>query len=131
MTDKNNTISKLEDLLREIEKQDYVKIKYEDLTETLEEAINLIQTLQKEKERLGSLYYYVNEAWYKNRDLIQKQQAELEKKDKTIDVMAEELVSQFNHYEPCWIYYDIDCNKYEKCKDCVKKYIEKKVEENE
>ena len=47
---------------------------------------------------------------------------------KIIDVMAEELVSQFNHYEPCWIYYDIDCNKYEKCKDCVKEYIEKKVE---
>lgn len=96
-------VTKLQAFLQEIETKDYIKIKYEDLTETLEEAIKLIQTLQK-------------------------QQAELEKKNKTIDVMAEELVSQFNHYEPCWIYYDIDCNKYEKCKDCVKKYIEKKVE---
>ena len=50
MTEENNTISKLEDLLKQIEKQDYVKIKYEDLTETLEEAIKLIQKQQEELE---------------------------------------------------------------------------------
>lgn len=51
MAEENNTISKLKDLLKEIEKQDYIRIKYEYLTEMLKETIKTIQTQQKEIEK--------------------------------------------------------------------------------
>lgn len=47
-------ITKLQAFLQEVKTEDYIKIKYEDLTETLEEAIKLIQTLLKESEKLNA-----------------------------------------------------------------------------
>lgn len=127
MAEENNTISKLEDLLRGLEKQDYIKIKYEDLTETLEEAIKLIQTLQKEKERLGKLYYNANESRYKNRDLIQKQQEKIEKKDKIINEMLNTFAEVGLYNKECKIKIDTKLCDYD-CIQCIKQDLEKKVE---
>lgn len=54
-------VTKLQAFLQEVKTEDYIKIKYEDLTEMLKETINTIK----------------------------KQQAELEKKDKVLYEMAE------------------------------------------
>ena len=45
----------------------------------------------------------------------------------------EELVEQFNHYEPCYLSVETDgiiCDEQESCKQCIKQYFEKKAEEN-
>lgn len=58
---------------------------------------------------------------------------ELEKKDRIIELMAIELAEQFNHYEPCWLECEdnIKCDNQESCKECIKQYFKKKVEESE
>ena len=55
----------------------------------------------------------------------------LTKQDKMIELMVIELVEQFNHYEPCWLECEdnIKCDNQESCKECIKQYFEKKVEE--
>ena len=73
-------------------------------------------------------------------NLIEKQQKEIEKKDKIIDLMAEQLVGLKNEVDileqgnkDCFIpreYSDIDdCVKKESCKECIIEYFIKKVEE--
>lgn len=54
-------------------------------------------------------------------NLIEKQQAEIEKKDKVIHLMAEEIAS-YNHYEALGKLED---------KDCVKQYFNQKIEKGE
>lgn len=62
-------------------------------------------------------------------NLIQKLQEENKKKDKIIDLMAEELENQFLHCEPCWLDNEVKCKNYSNCIDCIKQYFEEKVEE--
>ena len=73
-------------------------------------------------------------------DIIEKQQKEIEKKDKIIDLMAEQLAGLKNEVDileqgnkDCFIpreYSDIDdCVKKESCKECIIEYFIKKVEE--
>ena len=73
-------------------------------------------------------------------NLIEKQQKEIEKKDKIIDLMAEQLAGLKNEVDileqgnkDCFIpkeYSDIDdCVKKESCKECIIEYFIKKVEE--
>lgn len=125
--------------------------------EYFKENINYFQEQIKFIETVDCDYYDEEYELYKNRvkqfntvlNLIQKQQAELEewkieynhwcqlaidrkkeleKKDKIIDLMAEELESQFNHCEPCWLDNEVECKNYTNCIDCIKQYFEKKVE---
>ena len=74
------------------------------------------------------------------REAIKKQQKELEKKDKIIDLMAEQLEGLKNEVDileqgnkDCFIpreYSDIDdCVKKESCKECIIEYFTKKVDE--
>lgn len=98
-------ITKLQAFLQEVKTEDYIKIKYEDLTEMLKETINTIQ----------------------------KQQAELEKKDKIIDLLSYAMTHEEIPQKEYCICRDMSCellggNKL--CKDCLKQYIEKKVEGN-
>ncbi len=69
-----------------------------------------------------------------DRDMdIQKQQKEIEKKDKIIDLMAEQLAKlREDGREDCFINQDINVcvTKYKTCEKCIKQYFEKKVEEN-
>lgn len=69
-------------------------------------------------------------------NLIQKQQKEIEKKDKIIDEMAKSIVHNNDiDYEICENVHEqeIECEGYsretnESCEKCVKQYFEKKVE---
>lgn len=68
-------------------------------------------------------------------NLIEKQKAEIEKKDLEIDLMAEQLAN-YKHEEI--ICMEVDCKHIElqnegKCigdKECIKQYFEKKAEED-
>ncbi len=44
--------------------------------------------------------------------------------------MAEELITQFSHYEPCYLEFEMKCKKYKDCKDCIKHYFENKAEQS-
>lgn len=52
----------------------------------------------------------------------------LEKKDKIIDLMVEEFKKIFSEGEPCDLDHEMECKKYKECKDCIKQYFERKVE---
>jgi len=60
--------------------------------------------------------------------IIEKQQKDIEKKEKIIDLMIKELSNQYNDYEPCYLDDKMECKKYKDCKECIKQYFEKKVE---
>lgn len=63
-------------------------------------------------------------------DLIQKQQKELEKKDKIIDLMAKYIEKLDIDEDICMknIANTDFCNEnYTNCKDCIKRYFERKV----
>lgn len=69
-------------------------------------------------------------------NLTQEQQAEMEKKDKIIDEMAKSISKDNElNFEVCEnVYkYNIECIEKDKtkemCKDCIKQYFERKVEE--
>lgn len=69
----------------------------------------------------------------KNTELAEKS-AELDKKDKQIDLMAVCILSREIGKNTCQ--FNKSCTKYEKgrdihCKDCIKQYFERKVEDVE
>ena len=100
---------------------------------------------EEEKEAIEFLKKRINE-WkkYTKREnettyddvvlnLIEKQQKEIEKKDKIIDLMAKYIedeltVDEFCSKENCYAdnYEDGHCQK---CLNCMKQYFERKVEE--
>lgn len=53
----------------------------------------------------------------------------LTKQEKMIDLMIDDLETEYSHYEPCLIDEFVDCEKYENCEECIKQYFEKKAEE--
>lgn len=53
----------------------------------------------------------------------------IEKKDKIIDLMAREIDTLYSGCEPCTLSFNIAC-KHIKCEQCIKKYFERKVEED-
>lgn len=64
-------------------------------------------------------------------NLIESQQKELEKKDKVIHKMAE-YINGLDIEEDicCNNVINVDWCEYSKCKECIKEYFERKVEEN-
>lgn len=96
----------------------------------INETLNLIQSQQKEIEKLkdkSKIEHMIKTSLYNQIDLLQK---EIEKKDKIIDEMAEELSIQYNSCEPCELSEKayIICKNYKNCEECIKQYFEKKVE---
>lgn len=75
-----------------------------------ETILNLIQKLQEE-----------------NLDV----KKEVEKKDKIIDLMAEELENQFLHCKPCWLDKEVECKNYSNCIDCIIQYFKNKAIQEE
>jgi inorganic pyrophosphatase len=51
------------------------------------------------------------------------------KQEKMIELMIDDLETEYNHYEPCLIDEFVDCEKYENCEECIKQYFKKKAEE--
>ena len=54
----------------------------------------------------------------------------LEKKDKVINKMSKALFEEYQSYEPCPLENKTDCKSLS-CKDCIKEYFYKKVEEED
>lgn len=100
--------------------------------EYFKENINYFQEQIKFIETVDCDYYDEEYELYKNRvkqfntvlNLIQKQQAEIEKKDKIIDLMSESIFD-YEH-----ITY-VDNEQFKKCKLKIIKKFEKKVEGDE
>ena len=64
--------------------------------------------------------------------MLQEQQEENKKKDKIIDLIINEFYKRVKISENCYIQKSKginDCLKYKNCKDCIKQYFERKVEE--
>lgn len=106
------------------------------MNKELEEAINFLNSAKQRRENKEYTGYGTLEDVDKLSafeigivlKLLQKQQAELEKKDKIIDEMANSFAEEGFYSEHCQTLIDNeicpdDCNK------CVKQYFKKKVEE--
>lgn len=64
--------------------------------------------------------------------MLKEQQEENKKKDKIIDLIINEFYKRVKISENCYIQKSKginDCLKYKNCKDCIKQYFERKVEE--
>ena len=64
--------------------------------------------------------------------LIKEQQEEIQQKDKQIDLMAEWIEKHTKYYDEdgCYCEVEKEICKYDiECKDCIKQYFERKVEE--
>ena len=87
----------------------------------LEEAIKRFNEIKEEYNRFDGLKEYVEAM-----DFISNH---LTKQEKMIDLMIDDLETEYSHYEPCLIDEFVDCEKYENCEECIKQYFEKKAEE--
>lgn len=92
----------------------------------LDTAINLITKLQKENEEKDKQIDFYKKGLEReiesNRDNIM----EIIKKDKIIDLMAEEINETDRGYTD-YCEMKIECDR--NCKDCIKRYYERKSEE--
>ena len=90
---------------------------------------------EEEKKELDNLIYTLHihhidtSILFKMKDTIQKQQEEIEKKDKIIDEMAETILEDTVKLDTYWCN---GCSKvaecpYENTKKCIKQYFESKV----
>lgn len=67
-------------------------------------------------------------------NMIKEKNAEIEKKDKIIDLMAEWIEKHTKYYDEDGCYCEVEkevCNKDIKCKDCIKQYFERKAAEED
>lgn len=136
--DKKEAIEQLKIIKNNIDKE-YINTKNSNAIEIvlslLEEKDNKIAFLEQLYKKL--LDYsdnfkkdkdvnYLDGIYYKK--LVEKQQAKIENKDKIIDLMVEEFKKIFSEGEPCDLDHEMECKKYKECKDCIKQYFERKVE---
>ena len=117
-TDLETVLNMLKEKDKEIEHQ-------KEKRNNQKQELAILNEKQKEMNKLINIV-----SSYKG--MFKKQQKEMKKKDKQIDLMAEyiskidieEDVCMKNKTNPDW------CNEdYTKCKDCIKQYFERKCEE--
>lgn len=118
MNDLPKFIEIIENQKAEIEKKDN-KIAF--LEQLYKKLLDYFDNFKKDKDinHLDGIYY---------KKLVEKQQAKIENKDKIIDLMVEEFKKIFSEGEPCDLDHEMECKKYKECKDCIKQYFERKVE---
>ncbi len=90
-------------------------------------ALNLIKEQQAKIERVNNLNGHQSKEIKKAVDYTFELNAELEKKDKIIDLAVEKLSEEYKSYEPC-VLDSNNCKGHDNCKECIKQYFEKKVE---
>lgn len=136
--DKKEAIEQLKIIKNNIDKK-YINTKnskaIEIVLNLLEEKDNKIAFLEQLYKKLLDYFdnfkkdkdvNYLDGIYYKK--LVEKQQAKIENKDKIIDLMVEEFKKIFSEGEPCDLDHEMECKKYKECKDCIKQYFERKVE---
>ena len=96
--------------------------------ETMQHWIEYEKEHKNEINKADKLIYIQDTVLF----LIKEQQEKIEKKDKQIDLMAVCILSREIGKNTCQ--FNKSCTKYEKgrdihCKDCIKQYFERKVED--
>ena len=95
------------------------------------------ETLERIKKRLTRKADYNTGVWLAEQDietvlnLLKEKDAEIEKKDKMIDLMAEYISDLDIDEDICKKQSDNNCddiNREVECKECIKQYFERKVE---
>lgn len=101
--------------------------------QAIETVLNLIA---KQKAEIEDKQDEIN-VLEAQRDSIENQfeqaKAEIEKKDRIIDEMAEWIEKHTKYYDEDGCYCEVEkdiCNKNIECEDCIKEYFTKKVEED-
>lgn len=136
-TNINETIEAIEHILAERE-EDKKRIKELEVLEDdlKDKRIAYIDTLEFEKEfipkqKVKEEFKKLQEDLETVLNMIKEKNAEIEKKDKIIDLMAEWISERCLYIDDygnsCEIIQD-SCNKKENCELCIKQYFERKVE---
>lgn len=89
MIEENNIISELELLLKTIENEDYIKIKYENITNLIKGSLNLIQKYQTELEQKNQKIKSKNGSINALQDALRERTEERDKKDDIIHSIRE------------------------------------------
>ena len=87
--EENNIINKLELLLKTIENEDYIKIKYEDIANLIKGSLNLIQKYQTELEQKNQKIKSKNGSINALQDALRERTEERDKKDDIIHSIRE------------------------------------------
>lgn len=100
--------------------------------EAIERVKDLIHTCDVGIQKYGEyddLFQKDKDALETVLNLIEKQQAEIEKKDKIIDEIVKEFYKKLHISKKCYLQTSIEeCLKYKNCIECIKQYFEKKIE---
>lgn len=105
----------------------FIKFK-EDENDYLYESEEFYKDDIEQNELLLKMLYAVLNIIQKLQEENLNAKKEAEKKDMIINEMAEELITQFSHYEPCYLEFEMKCKKYKNCKDCIIQYFKNKAE---
>lgn len=89
MIEENDIISELELLLKTIENEDYIKIKYEHITNLIKESLNLIRKYQTELEQKNQKIKSKNGSINALQDALRERTEERDKKDDIIRSIRE------------------------------------------
>lgn len=109
------------------------------MTKEQEEAIDRLRKITNRQILYGNKYGIVIEEFKKLQEdietvlnLLKQKDAEIEKKDKMIDLMAEYISDLDIDEDICKKQSDNNCddiNREVECKECIKQYFERKVED--
>lgn len=101
--------------------------------DNLEKAINIllafnlasIDEFQDVQEAIGTILLDYKRVIEIGEALLKEDK----KSNKIIDLMAEEISNLYKNNEPCDLSFKVDCKKNEDCKECIKQYFEKILNE--
>lgn len=108
-------------------------------TSAIDTVLSLIKQLETEKEIHVGLEHQYKKEYLDMLDLTKKYSAELlqknaeknaeiEKKDKIINLMIDEFYKKAKISTRCYLQKSVEeCMKYKNCKECLKQYFENKV----
>ena len=96
----------------------------------LEEAVKELKGILNHIKIANECGVATRGEYHKEKEAIEVVLNHLTKQEKIIELMIDDLETEYNHYEPCFIDEFVDCEKYISCKECIKQYFEKKAEEN-
>jgi hypothetical protein len=94
-----------------------------------QKAIKTVLNILEKKDKEIQYQKEINKTEQNRHKQTEKSlKGQLQKKDKIIDLMVEEFKKIFSEGEPCDLDHEMECKKYKECKDCIKQYFERKVE---
>lgn len=96
--------------------------------ETIKQITAILNLLEKKDKEIQYQKEINKTEQNRHKQTEKSLKGQLQKKDKMIDLMVEEFKKIFSEGEPCDLDHEMECKKYKECKDCIKQYFERKVE---